>query len=524
MDGIQWTWMAALAIFLSSCGIPQLNHPEQGKDLPDSFNGMDTEDNSSQVTIEEFFSDPILIGLIDEGLAGNWELKILAQDIQIANNEILARRGAYLPFLTIGGRAGLDKPGTFTRDGAVDDNVPFLPGQFFPTPLPDFMASTDLSWQIDIWRQLRNATDAATFRFLGSIEGRNYAVTRLVAEIAENYYRLMALDKRLENLDRTIGLQEQSLEMARALKDAGQGTELGVQRFLAEVRKNQSEKLIINQEIIEVENRINFLLGRYPQPVQRQSAQFFDLTMHALSLGIPSGLLQNRPDIRQAERELAAAGLDISVARARFYPRLNITAGVGYEAFNPRYLFWTPDSLIYGVAGDIVAPLVNKMAIRADYQSANARQLAACYKYQRVILTAFTEVFNRINMVQNYSTSVEIKKKQLDSLEASVVVASNLFQAAEAEYIDVLFAQRDMMDARMVLIDTKRQQLAAVVNTYQALGGGLVRSEYLDPSYVPPEPAPPPPGAAPQVNGPLAPEPIEQGNPIDKANKGDENQ
>ena len=147
-------------------------------------------------------------------------------------------------------------------------------------------------------------------------------MTRLVAEIAENYYRLMALDKRLENLDQIIELQEQSLEIAKARKEAARSTELAVQRFQAEVRKNQSEKLIINQEIIEVENRINFLVNRFPQPVERDSAGFFDLNIHPLSVGVPSQLLQNRPDIRQAERELAAAGLDVKVARVHFFPQL----------------------------------------------------------------------------------------------------------------------------------------------------------------------------------------------------------
>ena len=240
--------------------------------LPDTFNGAtDPNENSSQVPTAEFFNDPNLIGLIDQALFGNQELKILAQDIEIANNEVLRRRGAYLPFLTSGASASLDKLSTFTPPGADLSQIVSPAGKPFPNPLPDFLVAANISWQIDIWRQLRNARDAAGLRYLGTIDGRNYVVTRLVAEIAENYYKLMALDKQLETLDATIALQEQSLEIAKAQKEGARGTELGVQRFQAEVRKNQSEKLIIKQEIIETENRINFLCGRYPQPVERAS-------------------------------------------------------------------------------------------------------------------------------------------------------------------------------------------------------------------------------------------------------------
>jgi outer membrane protein, multidrug efflux system len=278
-----------------------------------------------------------------------------------------------------------------------------------------------------------------------------------------------------------------------------------VQRFLAEVRKNQSDKLIVRQEIIEVENRINYLVGRYPEPVERLSDRFFDLNLHALSLGVPADLLQNRPDIRQAERELAAAGLDVKVAQARFYPRLMITSGVGYEAFNPRYLFLTPESLIYNVAGNLVAPLINKLAIQADYMNANARQLQALYNFQKVTLNAFTEVINRISKVQNYSTSLAIKQQQVEALEESVNIVSKLYQFARAEYIDLLFAQRDLRDARMVLIDTRKEQLSAIVNTYQALGGGLVWNQYSEPTTVPPESVTPAPSTPPEVSPPPVP-------------------
>lgn len=161
-----------------------------------------------------------------------------------------------------------------------------------------------------------------------------------------------------------------------------------------------------------------------------------------------------------------------------------ISAGVGYEAFNTKYLVFTPESLIYSVAGNLVGPLINRTAIRADYQNANARQLQAIYSYQQVVINAFTEVINRINMVENYTKSIEIKKQQLDALEASVAAAANLFQNVRVEYMDVLFAQRDLIDARMVLIETKKEQLSALVNTYQALGGGLVPLDYPGSTFV----------------------------------------
>lgn len=283
--------------------------------MPVSFNGVTTTGNTSQIGIREFFEDPLLVSYIGQGLQGNQQLKILAEDIRIADNEVLRRRGSYWPFLTYGAGAGLEKPSLFTPLGAVDANLPYLPGQYFPDPLPDFLFGENLSWQVDIWRQLRNARDAAALRYLGTRDGRNYVVTRLVAEIADNYYGLLARDQRLENLDRIIGLQEQSLAFAQARKAAARGTELAVKRFEAEVRKNQSEKLLVRQEIVEIENRINFLLGRFPTPVERDSARFFDINLRPLQLGVPSQLLLNRPDIRQAERELQAAGLDIRVVR-----------------------------------------------------------------------------------------------------------------------------------------------------------------------------------------------------------------
>jgi NodT family efflux transporter outer membrane factor (OMF) lipoprotein len=459
-------------LFLPSCAIPALRPPEMGPELPDTFQGIGGSESSAQIGIEQFFNDQLLTSLIDQALDGNQELKILNEEVEIARNEFHARRGAYLPFVTVRTEMGVEKPSLFTPLGAAEEQLDFRPGSKFPDPLPNFLMGFNLFWPLDIWRELRNARDASVLRFFAANERRNYFTTRLVAEVAETYYRLLALDKRLETLDKIIELQESSRKLAVSRKEAGRDTELPVQRFQAEVHKNQSEKLIVRQEIVEEENRINFLLNRLPQHVERMLSGFLEHEIHPLDAGVPAQLLLNRPDIRQAENELVANGLDVRVARAHFFPKVDIAAGVGYQAFNAKYLFVTPAALIYNAAGGLVAPLINKKAIQAEYMSANAKQLQSIYNYQRVVLNAYTEVINRLSMVKNYSKSIAIKQQQLASLEASVESATKLFQNARVEYVEVLLAQRDLLEARNVLIENKKRQLSAIVNAYQALGGG----------------------------------------------------
>jgi outer membrane protein TolC len=424
-----------------------------------------------------------------------------------------------LPFFSLGAKAGIDKSSEFTPMGAAERQLTSPRGPF-PDPLPNFMVNADITWQVDIWRQLRNARDAQQFRFLGTQDGFNYTVTRLIADIAENYYTLMALDQQQLTLDQTISLQQTSIDFAKARKEAARDTELAVQRFQAEVRRNQSEKYIIAQKIVETENRINYLLGRFPQPVERLRGDFLNLRLQPLAIGAPAHLLQNRFDVRQAERELQAAGLDVNVARADFYPKLFLTAGVGYEAFNTKYLFLTPESLIYGATAGLTAPVINRSAISAEYMNANARQLQALYEYQRTVINAFTEVVNQFSKVDNYSRSIDIKRQQLTALESAVSVSGLLFQNARIEYLDVLTSQRDRNEARMILIDTKKEQLAGIVNAYQALGGGLPRAQFpqgmllLPPDAAAgnakPEPQPeeiPKPKAPVQLNAPMPPMP-----------------
>jgi outer membrane protein, multidrug efflux system len=456
----------------TSCSVPNFGRKTENKTVPVSYNGGKDSSNTAKVKWKQFFTDQNLIALIDTALKNNQELNIILQEIYIAKNEVRARKGAYLPFVNGVAVVGAEKVGKYTSQGASDDANYIIPGQKVPVNLPNYMIGLDASWEVDIWKKLRNAKNAALRRYLSSIEGKNFMVTNLISEIANSYYELMALDNQLEILKQNIQIYQNSLEIVKLQKISAKVTELAVRRFEAEVLKNQSRQFSIMQSITETENRINFLVGRFPQTISRNSQTFNDLQPDAISAGVPSQLLENRPDIRQAEQELAATKLDVKSAKAQFYPSLIITAAAGYAAFNPQYLITTPQSLIYSMVGGLVAPLLNRNAIKANYYSANSRQIQAVYNYEQKILNAHIEVVNQLSMINNLEKSYALKAQQVKTLTESIEISSVLFKSARADYMEVLLTQRDALESKFELVETKMKQMNAKVNIYRALGGG----------------------------------------------------
>lgn len=454
------------------CSVPHLVQRTENSAVPAGYNNSQDTTNTARVKWRDFFTDPNLVALIDTALRNNQELNITAQEIQITSNEIRARQGEYLPFVGLRGGAGVEKIGRYTLLGAAESTTEMKPGKEIPEPLPNYYAGAFATWEVDIWHKLRNAKKAAINRYLSSVEGRNFTITNLISEIATSYYELLALDNQLDIVRQNIGIQNNALRIVRQQKEATRVTELAVRRFEAQVLNTQNLQYNILQRIVEAENRINFLVGRYPQPIVRSSENFNNLLPTTVRTGIPSQLLANRPDIRQAEQDLAAAKLDVKVAKARFYPSLGISAGIGYQAFNPAYLVKTPESLLFSLVGDLAAPLVNKNGIIAAYNSANARQIQAVYNYERTILNAYIEVANQLSRISNLEKSYDVKSREVEALTQSINISNNLFNSARAEYTEVLFTQRDALESRFDLVETKMQQMTAMVNIYRALGGG----------------------------------------------------
>jgi len=459
-------------LVLSSC-VPSQVIREENKVVPENFNNQSVDTvSTANVQWRTFFSDPSLISLIDTALSNNQELNIMLQQVAISKNNIKAKKGEYLPFVNVYAGAEVEKVGKYTRNGAVEENLNIREDEKFPEPLTDFSIGLSASWELDVWKKLRNEKKAAVLEYLATVEGKNFMVTNLVSEIANSYYELVALDNELSMVSQNLEIQKNALQMVKLQKQAARTTELAVRRFEASVLKNQSHLYELQQEIVEAENKINFLVGRYPQHVDRNSENFIDKTIEGINTGIPSQLLKNRPDLRRAEYELAAAKLNTKVARANFYPLIGIKAGIGLQAFKPKFLTSTPESLVYSLAGDMVGPLINRNAIKAAYKTANNKQLQAVYEYERAILNAYLEVANELSKIENLKNSYDLKKEQVEALNESIELSIRLFKSARAEYTEVLLTQREALESKIEIIETKRDQLLANVKVYKALGGG----------------------------------------------------
>jgi NodT family efflux transporter outer membrane factor (OMF) lipoprotein len=469
----KYSWIVWTMLLLSSCKLPELVNRPASKTVPEQFTSPVTDStNSASVNWKNIFADPDLSALIDTALAHNQELNILLQEIEMSKNEIRARKGEFLPFVGIKAGAGATKVPRYTNIGALEATTEIKPGKEMPEPLGEFGIGAYASWELDIWHKLRNATKVASLHYLAGTEGKNFMVTNLVAEIASSYYELLALDKQLEILQQNISIQQNALELVKVQKEATKVTELAVRRFDAQLASTRSMEFHIRQQITETENRINFLLGRFPQPIPRNRGDFEQSLVPALQTGLPTQLLFNRPDIRQSELELQAANLNVQVARAQFYPSIGIQSAIGLGAFNPGYLFKAPESMLFSLAGDLAAPLINRNAIKASYLNANAKQMQVVYEYEQKLLSAFLETKNQVSNISNLENSYLQKKQQVEDLVLSVDISNRLFNAARVDYTEVLFTQREALEARFELVETKLKQWQASINLYHALGGG----------------------------------------------------
>ncbi len=459
-------------LLFSACKSLNTNVSVAKQELPKAF--VTTQDSSSTAAVNwrNYFADSVLAKLIDTALRNNQDLQLALQRIEMARANVRMAKGSQLPQVGLNIGGGMRKFGLYTMDGAGNITTEITPGKIVPIDLPDMYLGLQASWEIDIWGKLRNQRKAATAYYLSSIEGTNYVISNLVAEIAIAYYELLDLDNELEIFNQTIIKQTAALDIVKAQKESGRANELAVQQFTSILLHSQILEKETIQKIVVVENRMNFLLGRFPQAIARQKSILMEEPTQQFSAGVPSQLLQNRPDIREAELQVQATKFDLKVAKAAFYPNLNITAGLGFQAFNPSYLFMSPASLAYSALGNLVTPLVNRNALQARFQYAKSQQISAMHTYQKTILNGYVEVSNELANLQNLQKIRTLVKEQNKILMLSVETSNELYKSGRASYLEVLMAQQQSLQTQLDLINSNKRQRISYVNLYKALGGG----------------------------------------------------
>lgn len=459
-------------ISLQGCYVPSLIQVPATPPLPASFLASTDTTNIATTRWDLFFADPALRTLIDTALANNQDLQMTLQDIEIARNNIRFAQSKLMPMVNVGAGVGVEKVGRYTSQGAGDASAEMVPGKTVPEILSNQLLGFQASWEVDIWGKLKTAKKAALTRYLSSQDAKNWVVTNLVADIANNYFELLASLNQLEIIRQAIQLQQNEWEVVKIQRQAAKVTELAVKQFEAQLLSAKALEYNELQQIAVFENNLHLLLGKSPQPMQLDRKRFMQLLPSNIKAGVPSQLLLYRPDIRQAELELLASKWDVSIARAEFLPSLTIDGGLGYNAFSPKYLLRTPESIFFSLAGGLVGPLVNKNAIIAEFNSASARQIRAAYNYQKKILSGYLDVLTQLSALRNYDQSLLLKSQEVDILSNAIDIASDLFKSSRANYLEVLTTQRDALEARLELVEVKKQEWNAMVNLYKSCGGG----------------------------------------------------
>lgn len=464
-------------LVLGSCTISDKVGQSGPIKTPDTFiDGWSDSVSVGYVPRKEFFKDSNLVGLIDTALHNNINLQMAMQRIEMAKTNFWMRRRALLPTGGVVLAAGVEKFGDYTMDGVGNFDSNLSPNTVgdrrIPNPTPDYFIGLRSTWEVDIWRKLRSRKKAAFARLLASQRGKQLIETALVAEVANLYYRLLALDNKFETLRENINLQEKALELISIQKLAGKVTELAVKQFEAQLLNTKSMEAGILQEIVEVENQLNFLLGRYPQPVQRGSLLEEETWPKRFNAGIPSQMLLRRPDIQQAELEIQAAKADVYAARAAYYPSLTISPYVGLNSFGVSQLFNAPSSLAYGIIAGLGAPIFNRNQIKGNYSLSVASNRNAIYSYQNSILKSFQEVVTDLRSIENFNKVVFIKQEQVEALQKAVSISNDLFLAGYASYLEVVMAQKNVLEAELELTNAKKDLLLTKIDLYRSLGGG----------------------------------------------------
>ncbi len=413
----------------------------------------------ANISWKKLFTDPYLMQYIDEGLQNNIDIRIALQQLLAAEAYVKQGKASYFP--AINGRASLTHQ-------ELSRNSQF--GSFFNGSIDQFELLGNLSWEADIWGKIRSNKRAFEASYLQSVAAHQAVKSRLVADIAATYYQLLSLDAQLEITKRSVIVRDSSVSTIKALKDAGQVTQVAVDQNIAQYNNARALQVDLETAIFITENTLSILLGKAPEHYERSVLDNQQLESD-LKLGVPATLLRNRPDVIAAEYNLIRAFELTNVARSNFYPSLILTASGGFQSLELDKLLST-SSLFATVVGGLTQPIFNQRKIRTEKEVADSQQEQALLEFKRSLLVAGNEISNALYSYNQETKKFEFRELEVEALRNAESNSLELLKNGYANYLDLLTARQSALNAELSVIDSKLQQLLSIVDLYEALGGG----------------------------------------------------
>jgi multidrug efflux system outer membrane protein len=452
-----------VVVSLAGCAVgPDYKRPSV--DIPQSWRFEDKEAKDLANTAWwGQYNDPVLNELIEIALRENKDLKVAVARIGQFVGQYVTTRAAFFPQIGAGASGGMQR--------ITETGLPPIP-RTVKNPNDVWSVFLNGNWEIDIWGKIRRATEAARAGILSSEEGRRTVILSLVAAVASAYIDLRDADREMEISRKTAEAYKESLRIFELRFKEGFSSSIEVNMVKAEYEQALARISFYEKTIPQLENALSILLGRNPGPIPR-GRTLDELALPDVPAGLPSDLLEQRPDIRQAEQDLIAANAQIGVAKSLYYPAISLTAAFGYSSTDLSKLFRHP-AQAWSVAAPVVAPIFTAGAIRGQVKSAEARQQELVVRYQQVIQAAFREVDDSLVEQKQTKPQLEALGRQVAALKEYARLAQVRFDEGYTSYLEVLDANRSLFNAELIYAQTKATLFRSFVNLYKAMGGGWV--------------------------------------------------
>ncbi|MGA7742196.1 MAG: efflux transporter outer membrane subunit [Polyangia bacterium] len=438
------------------------NYQRPPIDTPGGFRGKTATSTGSLADLPwwKLFRDENLQGLIRTALAGNYDLRIAVSRVEQAREFAAQARAGFFPQVDYGAVAARGKNVTALSLPAPTGTVGSI-----------FAADFSVSWEIDLWGRIRRLTESAQAQFLATEEARRGVTISVIAEVAQDYLQLLALERERRIAEETRDAFAGSLQIFNERLEGGVASKL--ETASAEALLDAAAATIpnIERQLLLQENLLSVLLGRNPGPISRSGSGFDEQLLPEIPVGLPSALLERRPDIRQAEQQLRSANAQIGVAEADCLPQLSLTGLLGHVSAQLANLL-SGGALAWSAAASLTGPIFHGGQLRARYRQAKAARDEAVLQYQATVLRALQEVADGLLSRQKLAEERVQQTHAVAAYREAVKISLERYRHGNASYYEVLQAQQQLFPAQITLVQTQLNELLALVQLYRALGGG----------------------------------------------------